>query len=78
MSMGNYTAQQLGSRLINDVIDFVRDEVDIDDVYEKDTIKEYAANQFEPEEVYGKELLREWALENGFVEYDADSEKAAS
>ena len=51
-----------------DILEYVRDEFDIEDVFSQAKIKAYAGQTYLPEDLFSDRELRQWALENGFVE----------
>ena len=53
-------------RFTDMVLDWVRDDVGISDLYGEDTIKKYAKDNFTPEDVFSAAELSEWAFDNGY------------
>lgn len=51
-----------------DILEYVREEFDIEDVFSQANIKEYARQTYLPEDLFSERELRQWALVNGFVE----------
>lgn len=55
-----------GSDLLDSVVDWVRTNLDIIDVFESDEIKEYIADNYSIEDIFTKAELDEWAEDNGY------------
>ncbi len=57
-----------GAFFLGDLISYVADHFEPDDVFGEDILKEWVVNILDPAELYTTDQLREWALSNGFVE----------
>ncbi len=50
-----------------DVVLFVKENCDVEDVFDNDVISEYVKEHFYPAEIFDTTVLEEWAEENGYV-----------
>ena len=64
------TAEDLefGAEFLTDILSYVEDAFEPDEIYGEDRLKEWIAGSLDPPDVFSTERLREWALSNGFVE----------
>ena len=60
--------KQFGNFFLADVINYIVDNFEPDDVFGEDLLKEWIVNSLDPAELYTTDQLREWALDNGYVE----------
>lgn len=48
----------------DDVVEWVRENQTIDEVFSKEEIKAYASEEFEVEDLFDREVLVQWAKDN--------------
>jgi hypothetical protein len=51
----------------SDIIEYIRDNYDVDDVFTEEDIKNYISRQFMPEDAFDESSLTLWAADHGFV-----------
>lgn len=73
MEISNRTNQQFISALfsqhfLQNVIDFIMENVDVDEVYTHAALKEFCKNNFKPDEVYEADVLCEYSTAGKFPE----------
>lgn len=66
MSVQAWKAQSL----VDDIISTLKDDLDIDDIYDADEIKSYVQNNFNPDDVFSENELELWAIDNGYTKQD--------
>lgn len=70
MATGNenkkFTESVFGEYPLDSAIDWIKDNMEPDDVFEDDELIVWANNK-RPEVIFSNTTLEEWALENGFV-----------
>jgi len=69
-----YIAHDFGYAFLQDIVDFVSEHLEIDDVFNEDDIKQFieigdfVEVNCKPGDVFDVATLEQWALENGFIE----------
>ena len=51
----------------DEITDYVKDNFDIDDVFDEDEIKNYISRQFLPEDIFDEASLSIWAVDHGYT-----------
>lgn len=51
----------------DEITDYVKDNMGIDDVYTEDDIKAYINRNYTPEDVFSDADLAIWAIDHGFI-----------
>ena len=51
----------------DEIIDYVKDNFDIDDIFDEAAIKAYIGRNFMPEDSFDEATLTIWAVDHGFV-----------
>lgn len=66
MSVQAWKAQSL----VDDLISTLKDDLDMDDIYDAGEIKAYVSANFNPEDVFSENELEIWAADNGYTKQD--------
>lgn len=64
------TTQHQDTSLADMILDWVRGEVSVDDLYGEDAVKQYIKESFNPEDVFSTAELSVWAFENGYRRFE--------
>lgn len=59
-------SRDFGIYFLDDIVSWVQDNLDVDDVFEMDTIKTWAESYY-PEDIFSETELEDWAKRNGFT-----------
>lgn len=62
-----YSLTVLQEKLGRNILDYINDNLEVDDIFSEDQIKDYINSTFSPEEVYSEDRLIDWATENGYT-----------
>jgi len=55
-----------GQYFLADIVEWICNNLEVEEVFDKDTIKDYVVKNFEPEDVFPVSELETWAEENGY------------
>jgi hypothetical protein len=64
------TTRHQDERLTDLILDWVKEEIEIGDLYEGDVITRYIRENYNPEDVFKESELSDWAFENGYRRFE--------
>ena len=64
------TTQRQDTKLSDQILDWVRDNVDVDGLYGEEIIKQYVRDFCAPDDVFPEKELEDLAFENGFRKFE--------
>jgi len=64
------TTQRQDTKLSDQILDWVRDNVDVDGLYGEEIIKQYVRDFCVPDDVFPGKELEDWAFGNGFRKFE--------
>jgi hypothetical protein len=67
-SFKNMLSNELPRSLLGSAIDWIRDNMQPDQVFDQARLKQFVGNTSSPDEVFSESDLSAWAKENGFTE----------
>ena len=64
----SFAEEMIGISPLDTAIEWIKDHMTVDEVFDDDDIKDYVASNFDPEDVFDASNLERWAEENGYTE----------
>lgn len=59
--------KEFGARFLADIMLWIGDYFEPNDVYSEHELREFMRNTYEPDEIFDHDELANWAKQNGFV-----------